>query len=93
MPWNFWAAYLERLATIALVLVALYFAARRFGRTSPFVRSGRRLRLLESMTLSQNAALYVVQVGARFFLIGSAPAGVWALAELAEVELRVRGES
>ncbi len=87
MAWSFWTGYLEKLATVALALTALYFAAR-LGRTRLFTRASRCLRLLESMALSQHAVLYIVSVGSRCFLIGSAAGGVWALAELREAELR-----
>ncbi len=88
MTWSFWAAYLEKLAIVALALVALYVAALRLGQTRLFARSGRCVRVLESMPLSQQTSLYVVRVGSRYFLIGSATGGIWALAELAEAELR-----
>ncbi|MBV9333316.1 MAG: FliO/MopB family protein, partial [Candidatus Eremiobacteraeota bacterium] len=45
-------------------------------------RRGRRVDVLESAMLSQHAALHVVRVDARYFLIGSAAAGVTRLAEL-----------
>ena len=84
MPWSFWAGYLEKLGVIALVLLALYVVAGRLRQTRYFARSGRALTLLESMMLSQHAALHVVRVGSRYFLIGSAAGGVCALTELAE---------
>lgn len=93
MAWSLWVNYLEKLAIVAFVLAALYFAARRLGQMRLFARSGRCLRLLESMMLSQHAALYVVKVGSRYFLLGSAAGGVWALAELVEGELSARSES
>jgi flagellar biogenesis protein FliO len=87
MPASFWAGYLERLALVALVLVALYLAGRRLRQTRFFARTGRTLNVLESIMLSQHAALHVVRVGARYFLIGSAAGGVSALAELGESEI------
>jgi flagellar protein FliO/FliZ len=93
MAWTLWVEYLEKLAIVAFVLGALYFAARRLGGTRLFARSGRCLRLLESMMLSQHAALYIVKVGSRYFLLGSAAGGVRALAELAEAELSAPRES
>lgn len=84
MPWSFWAGYLEKLGIVALLLLALYVVASRLRQTRLFARSGRSLTLLESMMLSQHAALYIVRVGSRYFLIGSAAGGICALAELAE---------
>ncbi len=84
MPWTFWAAYLEKLGIVALVLLALYFVASRLRNMRFFARSGRSLTLLESMILSQHAALYIVRVGSCYFLIGGAAGGICALAELTE---------
>lgn len=71
MPANFWMAYAEKLTIVAIVLAALYFAGRRLNRTR-FFANGRRMKLVESLALSPRAALHLVQVGARYFLIGSA---------------------
>ena len=60
MPWSFWAGYLEKLGIVALVLLAVYFVAGWVRQTRFFARSGRSLTLLESMMLSQHAALYIV---------------------------------
>jgi flagellar biogenesis protein FliO len=83
MPSTFWPLYIEKLAIVALVLAALYLAARRLRQTRLFAPSGRVLNVLESTMLSQHAALHVVSVGSRCFLIGSAAGGVTRLAELA----------
>jgi flagellar biogenesis protein FliO len=87
MPWSFWAGYFEKLAILALVLVAIYLVGRKLRQSRLFAPAGRRVRLLESVMLSQHAALYVVRVGTRHFLIGSTAGGVSALAELGEAEV------
>jgi flagellar biogenesis protein FliO len=89
MPWSFWAGYLEKFAVLGLALAALYFIAYGLRQTRLFARSGRCLTLLESIALSQHAALHVVRVGSRYFLIGSAAGGVRSIAELAEGEVGV----
>lgn len=71
MPANFWLAYAEKLTFVAIVLAALYFAGRRLNRARLFA-SGRRMKFVESLALSPRAALHLVQIGARYFLIGSA---------------------
>lgn len=86
MPSSFWPLYIEKLAIVALVLGALYLAARRLRQTRLFAPSGRLVNVLESTMLSQHAALHVVSVGSRCFLIGSAAGGVTRLAELGELE-------
>ena len=83
MPSSFWPLYVEKLAIVALVLSALYW--RRDGcvkRDSSRPPAGS-VNVLESTMLSQHAALHVVSVGSRCFLIGSAAGGVTRLAELA----------
>jgi flagellar biogenesis protein FliO len=81
---GFWTAYVARLAILALVLVVLYVVARKLQSAKLFIRSGRRLQLLESAMLSQHAALHLVRAGKRYFLIGSAAGGVTRLAELVD---------
>lgn len=80
MPPAFWGAYAVRLAITALVLCVLYVVARRLRETTAFGRRGRRLDVVESRMLSQHAALHLVRVDARYFLIGSAAAGVTPIA-------------
>ncbi len=89
MPSGFWAGYVEKLAIVALLLAALYFAAAVVRRTRFFARPGRRVALLESLALSQHAALYVVRAGPRYFLIGSTSGGLSTLAELAPSDVEV----
>jgi flagellar biogenesis protein FliO len=82
MPAGFWAAYAERLAIVAVVLAALYAAARTLRRLRLFARPNRWLNVVDSAMLSQHAALHVVRVGTRYFLSGSATGSVTRLAEL-----------
>jgi flagellar biosynthetic protein FliO len=86
VPPSFWPFYVEKLAIVALVLAALYWGARRLRQTRLFPPSGRSLNVLESTMLSEHAALHVVSVGSRYFLIGSAAGGVTRLAELASFD-------
>lgn len=82
MTASFWAAYVEKLAIVALVLAGLYALARGLRSARFFARSGRRVSLMETTMLSQHAALHVVRAGSRHFLIGSAAGGVSRIAEL-----------
>jgi flagellar biogenesis protein FliO len=82
VPSSFWTAYVAKVAIVALLLVALYVVAGLLRRTRFFARSGRRVALVESMAISQHAALYVVRAGARYFLIGCTAGGLSTLAEL-----------
>lgn len=90
MPWSFWVGYVEKLAIVALVLVGFYAVAWRLRQVRPFARSDRCMNVLDSMMLSQHAALYVVRVGTRYFLIGGSASGVRRLSELTESSLKPR---
>ena len=92
MPPAFWGAYTVRLAIAALVLCALYVVARRLRDTHAGGRHGRRIDVLESRMLSQHAALHLVRVDARYFLIGSAAAGVTRIASFETRSEPVLGE-
>ncbi|MBV9720037.1 MAG: flagellar biosynthetic protein FliO [Candidatus Eremiobacteraeota bacterium] len=91
MTWSFWLNYLERLAIVAVVLVALYVIARKLRELRIFA-PGRRITVLESAMLAPNAALHVVRVESRYFLIASGSAT--SLAELAPpTELQCSADS
>lgn len=80
----FWASYFERLAIVGIVLLAVYFLARKLRETRLFRRGGRRLNVVESTILSPHTALHLVRVERRYFLIGSGTNGVTRLAEIEE---------
>ena len=81
MPASFWAIYTAKLLFAAMVLAVLYLAGLALKRVRPFAGS-RAMKLLASIWLSRQSALHLVQVGRRYFLIGSG-AEVGVLAELA----------
>jgi flagellar biogenesis protein FliO len=83
VPLNFWAGYLEKLTIVALLLGALYLFARFLQQPRLAGRSGRCLSLIEATPLTQQAALYVVRAGPRYFLIGAGAGSISTLAELA----------
>jgi flagellar biogenesis protein FliO len=91
VPAGFWIAYVEKLAIAGIVLGLLYLLARvlRHGR---FLGRPGRIALIESATLAPHAALHLVRVGSRYFLIGSA-AQVGLLAELAPREVAERDDA
>ena len=88
MPWSFWAGYLLKLGIVGALLAALYAAACALRRLRFFANpADRRIRVLETTVLSQHAAIYLLKVGTRYFLVGTAGATVAKLAELAASEL------
>jgi flagellar biogenesis protein FliO len=88
MPWTFWASYLLKLGIVGLMLAATYCAAVALRRLPFFAaRADRRIRIVESAALSQHAAVYLVRVGARCFLVGTAGTSIATLGELAAAEL------
>ena len=88
MPWSFWASYLLKLGLVGLLLGTMYAigcglrSLRRYGR-----RTDRSLCVLETAVLSQHATVYLLKVGARYFLVGAASASMALLAELAPGDL------
>jgi flagellar biogenesis protein FliO len=86
MPWSFWAGYLEKLALVALLLGAMYAVARALRQTRFFGRASRSATLIEALALSQHAAIYIVRVGSRYFLLGGTASTVSPLTELAETD-------
>jgi flagellar biogenesis protein FliO len=92
MGWAFWAGYLGKLAIAAAVLAALYAVARVLRGEHPLSRGARCVRLLATTPLSPHAALHLVRVGTRHFLLGSGGGAVSSLAELepGDVEVVIR---
>jgi flagellar biogenesis protein FliO len=83
MPSSFWVSYLLKLGVVALLLVALYAAARALRRMRLFASSAdRSITVIESVALSPHVAVYLLRVGTRCFLIGTAGAALATLAEL-----------
>jgi flagellar biosynthetic protein FliO len=84
---SFWAAYVVKLLVVAALLAALYFTARKLRQTRIFLSARRSIEIVEAAPLSPHAALYLLRVGARYFLLGAAGGNVSTLAELAPAEL------
>jgi flagellar biogenesis protein FliO len=82
VTWSFWASYLAKLAVVGLMLAVLYAVARALRHTRFFALRSRRVRVLESLMLSQHCAIHLVRVDTRCFLLGSGTAGVTRLAEI-----------
>jgi flagellar biogenesis protein FliO len=91
MPWSFWASYLLKLGVIGALLAVLYAGARALRRMRFFASRGdRSINVIDSVALSQHAAIHLLNVGTRYFLIGTAGAAIATLAELAPAELQLR---
>ena len=86
MPPVFWAAYSVKLAIVVALLGGLYALGRALRRV-PWAGSHRCTGVIDARAFSAQPAVYVVRVGARFFLIGAGSAGVCKLAELAPAEI------
>jgi flagellar biogenesis protein FliO len=89
MSSGFWVQYVFALLVVALMLGGLYAVVRGLSRGRLIASSERRLvTVLESTPLSQHAAVHVIKVGTRYYLIGAASGAMETLSELepAEVE-------
>jgi flagellar biogenesis protein FliO len=83
MATGFWLNYVFALLVVALLLGGLYAVVRGLARGRVIVSANRRLvTVLESTVLTQHAALHVVKVGSRYFLIGGGQGHVNSLTEL-----------
>jgi len=88
MPSGFWFQYLFALLVVALLLGGLYAVVRGLARGRILVSADRRLvTVLESTVLSQHAALHVIKVGGRYYLVGGGQGHVNSLVELPPEEV------
>lgn len=78
---GFLGSYLLGLFAVGLMLYGLYAVARLMTRRR-FSGTGRLLRVIESIALTPNCALHVVQASDRRWLIGSSSDRVTVLTEL-----------
>ncbi len=95
MSSSFWLNYVFALLVVALMLGGLYAIVRGLARGRILASADRRLvTVLESTMLSQHAALHVVKVGTKYYLIGGGQGHVSSLAELPpdEVESWLSGQ-
>lgn len=84
---SFWVGYLLKLAIVALALGALYVIGRGLRQARLFAPSNRCLRVIESVMLTPHAAVCVLRVGMRYFMLGAGSAGVAMLAELTAADI------
>jgi flagellar biogenesis protein FliO len=85
---SFWLNYVLALLVVALMLGGLYAVVRGLARGRILASADRRLvTVLESTMLSQHAALHVVKVGTKYYLIGGGQGHVTSLVELPPEEV------
>ena len=91
MAKSFVTHYLVALATVGLILGALYAFgryARRRGYALPFAgrlaTSERRIAIVETTMVAPQAYVHVLKAGERFWLIGATSASVTLIAEIGE---------
>lgn len=83
MSSNFWVQYIVALLVVGLMLGGLYTLVRALARGRVLASSDRRLvTVLESTALAQHAAVHVVKVGKKYFLVGASNGQVNSLGEL-----------
>jgi flagellar biogenesis protein FliO len=83
MASGFWFSYVLALLVVALLLGGLYLVVRGLARGRILASANRRLvTVIESTPLSQHAALHVIKVGSRYYLIGGGQGHVTSIVEL-----------
>ncbi len=89
MPWDL-LSLLGIVLVLLLVLVGCWLVTRWAGTglSGQFGIPGgqRRMKVLERLAVGKDQALLVVQLGTRYFLLGSSPSGFSLLCELTEEE-------
>lgn len=89
MPWDL-LSLLGILLVLLLVLGACWLFTRWAGTglAGQFgaVGGARQIKVLERVPVGKDQALLVVQLGTRYFLLGSSPSGFSLLCELTEEE-------
>lgn len=81
---------LGMLLTLVAILVLAYLSTRyvakfKLGKLA-HARGGGQMRILDQLTIGQDARLLVVEVGARFLLLSHSASGISLLAELTDQE-------
>jgi flagellar biogenesis protein FliO len=83
MASGFWFSYVLALLVVALLLGGLYLVVRGLARGRILASANRRLvTVIESTPLSQHAALHVIKVSSRYYLIGGGQGHVTSIVEL-----------
>jgi flagellar protein FliO/FliZ len=70
------------LIMFTLILAATYFITKFIARKGLTPNKSRTMKLMESMPLGVDKSLHLVQVGAQYFLIGSASKSMVLISEL-----------
>jgi len=82
---------LGMLLTLVAILVLAYFSTRyvakfKLGKLMRARGGGEQMRILDQLTIGQDARLLVVEVGDRFLLLGHSASGISLLTELTAQE-------
>ena len=89
MPWDL-LSLLGILLVLLLVLGACWLFTRWAGTGLSghlgIPAAGRQMKILERLPVGRDQALLAVQLGVRYFLVGSSPSGFSLLCELTEEE-------
>jgi flagellar biosynthetic protein FliO len=72
------------LAAVILVIYAIFYGLKKAGGGK--YQDDGLIRLLGSRSLSQNGAVHLIEVGAKYYLIGSADGSVTHLADIDDKE-------
>lgn len=81
---SFWGALIRTVIFLPLVILAAYFFIK-YGLTKKyFVKKKSHLKIIERVYLSNKAFLSIVQVGDKYFLIGSTENQVTLLKEFSD---------
>lgn len=87
-----WGALLRLVGALLVVLPLAYGVTRWYGRSHQAAGAGgRRLAIVEGLSLGPRRGLYVVRVGSRYYLIGVTERHIASLGELPREEWAAGG--
>lgn len=74
-------------ALVFVVVLAIYFT--KWLATGRFKRLGRNIKIIESIGLGQNNAIFLLKIGTKYVLIGASKESTNFLFELDENEIQL----
>jgi flagellar biosynthetic protein FliO len=91
---NTWELFLKMMAAVLLVVVlgiaAIYVSKKFLPKITSL--SGRRIHIVETVSLGPRKALHLLQIGHQQLLIGSTSEGITALADVTDALTRLSSE-
>lgn len=86
-----WNVITTAFALVFVVVLAIYFT--RWLAAGKFRKMGRNIKIIESVGLGQNNAIFLLKVGVKYVLIGASKESTNFLLEVNEDEIEIEEKS